>query len=144
MPARKAAQLLDACRIHTAPVIDGDGRLIGIVSSSDLFDFGESYPDRRGNTSNRDPSESNLTNCGIYPGRGGTNPEVRQIMSPEVFSVRTDASIAKVIKEVVKRGIRRLFVTNRDAVLVGEINIFELLRKLGKIVVPIRTAECRR
>lgn len=144
--ARKAAQLLDTCRIQTAPVIDEDGRLIGVVSNSDLFDFCESDRDRRGNTSNRDSSVFNVTNCGIYPGlsRVGANPEVRQVMSPEVFNVRTDAPIAKVIKEIAKRGIRRLFVTDRNSVLVGEINIFNLLRKLGKMVIPIRAAKYRR
>ena len=52
--------------------------------------------------------------------------------------------IAKVIKEIAKRGIRRLFVTDRNSLLVGEINIFDLLRKLGKMVIPIRAAEYRR
>ena len=143
--ARKAAQLLNACRIQIAPVIDEDGRLIGVVRNSDLFDFCENDRDRRGNTSNRGTSASNLTNCGIYLGhnRAGTDPAVLQIMSTEVYSVWTDASITKVINQFVRRGIRRLFVTDRDAVLVGEINIFELLRKLGKIVVPIRNAGYR-
>lgn len=144
--ARKAAQLLDTCRIQTAAVVDKDGRLIGVVSNADLFDFCESDRGLRWNTSNCDPSVSNVTNSGIYPGlsRGGANPEVRQVMSPEVFSVRTDAPIAKVIKEIAKRRIRRLFVTDRNSVLVGEINIFDLLRKLGKMVIPIRAAEYRR
>jgi CBS domain-containing protein len=135
--ARNAAHLLNACRIQTAPVIDEGGRLIGVVSSSDLFDFCESGGNRRADTSNRD-LVLNMTNCGIYPGRDHvrTSRTVLQIMNPEVFSVRTDASIAKVIKQFVKRGIRRLFVTDRDA----EICIFKLLQRLGKYVNPIHSA----
>jgi predicted transcriptional regulator len=64
-------------------------------------------------------------------------------MSPKVFSVRTDASIAKVIETFVKRKIRRLFVTDQDAVLVGEIDVFELLRTLGEYVDPTRISRQR-
>jgi CBS domain-containing protein len=64
-------------------------------------------------------------------------------MSAEVSSVRTDASIAKVIEKFVKRRISRVFVTDRDAVLVGEIDIFELLRTLGEYVDPIRISRQR-
>jgi predicted transcriptional regulator len=136
---RKAAELLRACRIQTAPVIDEDGRLIGVVSCSDLFDFCGSGRDRHTNGD----SVLNLTNAGIYPGRDHVRSErtVLQIMNPEVFSVRTDASIAKVIKQFVTRGIRRLFVTDRDAMLVGEICIFKLLRKLGKYVNSIHSRQ---
>jgi predicted transcriptional regulator len=63
---------------------------------------------------------------------------VQQVVSPEVISVRTDVSIAKVIEKFVKRRICRLFVTNQDKVLVGDISIFELLRTLGEYVDQIR------
>ena len=139
--ARNAAQLLNACRIQTAPVIDEDGRLIGVVSGSDLVNFCASGRDRH---LDRD-LVLNLTNAGIYAGRDHVRADrtVLQIMNPEVFSVRKDASIAKVITQFVKRGVRRLFVTDRDAMLVGEICIFELLQKLGKYVNPIRSARHR-
>lgn len=142
---RNAAQLLKACRIQTAPVIDEDGRLIGVVSGSDLFNLCGSDQHRRVDAPKRD-LVLNKTNCGIYPGgdRARTAQNVLQIMNPEAFSVRADASISKVIKQFVKRGVRRLFVTDRDAMLVGEINIFELLRKLGKLVDPIRSVRYRR
>ena len=68
---------------------------------------------------------------------------VQQVMSREVISVRTDASIAKVIEKFVKRKIRHLFVTNQDKVLVGDISIFELLRTLGEYVDPIRISRQR-
>ena len=58
-------------------------------------------------------------------------------MSPEVSRVPSDVSLAKVIETFVKRKIRRLFVTDQDAVLVGEIDIFELLRTLGEYVDPM-------
>jgi CBS-domain-containing membrane protein len=139
--ARNAAQLLNACRIQTAPVIDEDGRLIGVVSSSDLFDFCASGRDRHTECD----SVLNLTNAGIYSGRehARTDRTVLQIMNPEVFSVRRDAPIAKVINQFVKRGTRRLFVIDRDAMLVGEICIFKLLRKLGKHVDSIHSARHR-
>jgi predicted transcriptional regulator len=142
--AHNAAQLLNACRIRTAPVIDEGGRLIGVVSSSDLFDYCVSGGGTRADTSNHD-FVVNKTNCGIYPGRNRarTDQNVLQIMNPDVFSVQTDDSISKVIKKFVKRGVRRLFVTDQDSMLVGEIDILELLRKLGKLVDRVNTARLR-
>lgn len=142
--ARKAAELLSGCRIQTAPVTDEDGRLIGVVNTSILSEVCGSGWDPRADTSNCD-LVSNTTNCGIYsaPSRAFSDPKVLQFMSPEVHRVRTDASIARVIKQFVKRNTRRLFVVDRDAVLVGEISIFELLRELGKLADPIRNARHR-
>ena len=68
---------------------------------------------------------------------------VQQVMNPKAISVRTDASMAKVIETFVKRKIRRLFVTDQDKVLVGDISIFELLRTLGEYVDPIRISRQR-
>jgi predicted transcriptional regulator len=64
-------------------------------------------------------------------------------MNAEVFSVQADASIAKVIEQFVKRETRRLFVTDQDGVLVGEITIFDLLRTVGEHVDPRRFARQR-
>lgn len=140
---RSAAHALNKHCVEMAPVIDEHSRLIGIVSRADLAD----YFDTSGRLRNRRQScdTRNLTNAGIYLKTGGkrTGVTVQQIMSPKVFSVRTDASIAQVIEEFTKRRIRRLFTTDQDGVLVGEINIFELLQTLGEYVNPIRISRQR-
>ncbi len=140
---RRAVETLNKCCFDVAPVTDDAGRLIGIVSRADLADLFDTL----GRLRNRqhDCDTANLTHAGIYhkTGRRSANLMVQQVMSPEVISVRTDVSIAKVIETFVKRRIRRLFVTSHDKVLVGEISVFELLRTLGEIVDPIRISRQR-
>jgi CBS-domain-containing membrane protein len=140
---RSAVDTLNKHSFETAPVTDESGRLIGIISSVDLADLF----DTRGRLRNRqhEYNMANRTNAGLYPkfGRRHAGLLVQKVMSPKVFSVRTDASFAKVIETFVKRKIRRIFVTDQDTVLVGDIDIFELLRTLGEYVDPIRIARQR-
>jgi CBS domain-containing protein len=140
---RRAVDTLNKHCVDVAPVTDESGRLIGIVSRADLADLFDTL----GRLRNRqhDCDMANLTRAGVYPksNRMCADLMVQQVMSPEVISVRTDASIVKVIEKFVKRRIRRLFVTNQDKVLVGDISIFELLRTLGENVYPVRISRQR-
>jgi predicted transcriptional regulator len=52
-------------------------------------------------------------------------------MTPVVFSVPTEAPIARVIQKVLALEVRCLFVTDKSGVLVGVISVFDLLRTLG-------------
>jgi CBS-domain-containing membrane protein len=140
---RRAADTLNKHCFDVAPVTDESGRLIGIVNRADL----EELFDTLGRIRNRqqDCDMANLTHAGVYPkiGRKCANLLVQQVMSPEVISVRADASIAKVIETFMKRRIRRLFVINQDKMLVGDISVFELLRTLGEYVDPTRISRQR-
>jgi|tagenome__1003787_1003787.scaffolds.fasta_scaffold20785466_2 CBS domain-containing protein len=140
---RSAVNTLNTYCFDVAPVTDKSGRLIGIVSRADLTALIDTLGRLR--SGQHDCDTANITRAGIYPelDRGRADLVVRQVMSPEVVSVRTNASIAKIIEKFVKRRIRRLFVTNQDKVLVGEISIFELLRTLGECVDPVRISRQR-
>ena len=140
---RCAVDTLNKHSFETAPVTDESGRLIGSLSRADIADLF----DTRGRLRNRqhEINMANRSNAGLYPkfGRRHAGLLVQKVMSPEVSCVRTDASIAKVIQKFVKRRINRVFVTDQDAVLVGDIDIFKLLRTLGEYVDPIRIARHR-
>ena len=49
-------------------------------------------------------------------------------MTPVVFSVSMDTPIGKVIHKIAALEVRCLFVTDEHGVLVGVINVFDLLR----------------
>jgi CBS domain-containing protein len=59
-------------------------------------------------------------------------------MNPEVAYVPVDASIATIMEGFVKHKVRRLFVTDADASLLGDIGVFDVLRALGECVAPKR------
>lgn len=140
---RNAAKILKRRCLDSAPVTDESGQLVGIVRRADFEDLFDSRGWLR--KLHRDCDTPNLTNAGVYHKVGDRRAElmVRQVMSPEVFRVGRDASVAKVIEKFVKRRIDRIFVTDQDAVLVGEIDLFELLRTLGEHVNAMRISRYR-
>ena len=140
---RSAANTLKKHCLDSAPVTDESGQLVGIVRRADLEDLFDSRGWLR--KLQQDCDTPNLTNAGVYPKVGDRRAGlmVRQVMSPEVFRVGSDASVDKVIETFVKRKIDRIFVTDQDAVLVGEIDLFELLRTLGEYVDAMRISRYR-
>src|SRR5260370_36360747 len=52
------------------------------------------------------------------------------LMTPAVFSVRPDTSAAEVVERMVDLNVHRLFVVDRDNLLVGVISVLDLLRHL--------------
>jgi CBS domain-containing protein len=133
--ASYAAEFFNTFGIDTAPVTDEAGRLIGVVTGADLVDC---WGRRRGRPTEATSDEVvlNKTNAGIYPQSSGLI--IRQIMNPEVTYVLVDASIAKVMESFVKHKVRRLFVTDADGLLLGDIGVFDVLRALGECVAPKR------
>lgn len=140
---RRAMDILNQTGLDTVPVTNKAGQLLGVVSCADIA--GLFAIQGRIRNGKNDCDMANLTNAGIYAtiGRRHAGVRVQQVMNPEVVSVRPDASIAKVIESFVKRRIRRLFVTDQDAVLVGDIDVFELLRTVGEYVDPTRITRQR-
>jgi len=55
---------------------------------------------------------------------------VRDVMTPVVFSIRPDAPARQVIEEMLHLRVHRLFVIDRDGVLVGVIAMSDILRRL--------------
>jgi len=133
--ASYAAEFLRTYGIEKVPVTDSANRVIGALSVADLFDAWGRRSDRRSEATGDDLAYYK-TNAGIYP----ELPQVTvgQIMNPEPVCVLSDASIAKVMESFVKHKVRRVFVTDEDGVLLGDISVFDLLRALGECVAPKR------
>jgi CBS domain-containing membrane protein len=138
--ASYAAEFFNTFGIDAAPVTDEAGRLIGVVTGADLVDC---WGRRRGRptVARSDEVVLNKTNAGVYPQSSGLT--IRQIMNPEVAQVPVDASIAQVMESFVKHKVRRLFVTDVDASLLGDISVFDVLRALGECVAPKRFRQQR-
>lgn len=102
----KAIDVLLAHRISGAPVVDGQGNLVGVLSESDCL---------RG-----------ILNEAYFEESCGT---VRSLMTEAVESIDADADILKAAEHFVTRGRRRLPVTEQGR-LVGQISRRDLLRAL--------------
>jgi CBS domain-containing protein len=136
----EAASLHEALVLFTekhfsaAPVIDESGRPVGVLSQSDIIvhdrekvDFVREVPEfyskedlatRTGERLRGFQVEQVDTTC------------VGDLMTPAVFSIRTETPCAKVIEQMLALNVHRLFVVDSDDVLVGVISATDIVRKL--------------
>lgn len=133
-PLREAMAMLIDRGFSGAPVVNDAGRPVGVVSQSDIL-----IHDRNSVAHARRVPEyyvhADLT-AAVGEPVGGFQVEsvdrtlVRDVMTPIVFSVRPDASAREVIDEMLRLNVHRLFVIDRDNVLVGVIAMSDILRRL--------------
>ena len=127
----EAAAVLVEHDISGAPVVDGKGKVLGVVS---VTDFMEDRTEGGDDASDELPAASGW--------RRFLNPEdlsqlrlrhsgrlVRDIMTPAVFTVPEDLTVAELARTMVAGRIHRLFVT-RGANLVGIVTSLDLLKLL--------------
>jgi CBS domain-containing protein len=133
-PLREALTMLIDRAFSGAPVVNEAGRLVGVISQSDIL-----IHDRNaGVSSKRVPEfylDSDLTATGGEPTQSAQvesvdRTAVRDVMTPVVFSVRPEATARAVIEEMLRLRVHRLFVIDRGDVLVGVIAMSDILRHL--------------
>jgi CBS-domain-containing membrane protein len=105
----EAAQFLTARGFGAAVVIDAAGHPIGVVTKTDLLIHA------------REKSK----------GLEDDGTAVRDVMTPAVFSVRTDTPARSIIDQLLALNVHHLFVTDASGVVVGVISPVDVLRKLG-------------
>jgi CBS domain-containing protein len=118
-----------------APVIDKAGRPVGVLSRADIMvydrekvEYLEPVPEYY--------EKGTLVAPGGEPLREGFQVEkaqtvqVRDIMTPVVFSVTPATPASKVVAEMLALKVHRLFVVGSDGVLVGVISTLDVLQHL--------------
>lgn len=125
--ARKAAEEMLRLRVSGLPVVDRDGRPVGVVSESD-FHFGDTAARKRLReawvailSGGQDIAADYL---GMLEIEGDS---VRQIMSTPAVSVDQDAPIAQVGDMMTAHRFKRILITRQDK-LVGVVTRADLLR----------------
>jgi CBS domain-containing protein len=133
-PLREAVATFVDRGISGAPVINDAGRPVGVISLSDIV-----IHDRNSVTYARPAAEfftrSDLRaefgeDVGGFQVEAVDRTLVRDVMTPTVCAVRPDTPVYEVIQEMVLLHVHRLFVTDRDGVLVGVISMTDVLRHL--------------
>lgn len=142
LTAREAAAFLIENQIAGAPVIDGAGRLVGVVSLTDLAENESERPDivgdsgtavdERGWAEAVDPAELRALHV------ESDDVLVRDIMTPAVYTVSDDTPVGTVAQTMIAGRIHRLFVT-RHARVVGIVTPLDLLALIVEDV-PARDA----
>jgi CBS-domain-containing membrane protein len=122
-PLREALALLTDKGFTAAPVIDKAGRPVGVISRTDLLVH------QRESVHRAVACERETIPEGFQVEEvDGT--QVRDVMTPVVFSVAPDTPAAAVVEQLLGLHVHRLFVVDETGVLTGVISAVDVLRHL--------------
>ena len=126
----EAADFLFKHKISAAPVVDDAGRPVGVISLSDLVWY------QRANSALSTAHEfyrAGEPTVGIQPPARSMGPrQVKDIMTPAVFSVFEEAPLREVVREMYTSRVHRLFVVDHSGTLVGVVSAFDIIRDLSQ------------
>src|SRR5262245_11703445 len=114
-PVHEAVAFLTDTGYSAAPVIDDAGRAIGVISRTDIV-----VHDRARLESLTGPS----------PEAPVDTARVRDLMTPTVFAVAPEVPATEAARRMADCNVHRLFVVDRDGILVGVLSALDLLRHL--------------
>jgi len=122
-----AARTMADRRLSGLPVVDGAGALIGVVSEGDLLhraELGVSAP--------------RSWWLGLFEGANSANEYVKahgrtvgEVMTRDVETIRSGASIAAAASKMERSGVKRLPVVDADGAMVGIVSRADLVRALA-------------
>jgi CBS-domain-containing membrane protein len=101
-----AWSLLHDAGVNGAPVLDARGRLVGVLSNSDLADPRRRHPDAPGS--------------------------VGDVMTRVVYAVRADDPVLTAVRLMADENIHRAIVVNDDGTLAGIVVPMDILRVLAR------------
>jgi len=116
-PFKEVVRLLDEHRVGGLPVVDGDGKVVGVVSGTDLLP----HRTRRSGLRHRISPRARRAWA-----KGGART-VDGIMSAPAVTVRADATVTEAARLMAAHRIERLPVVDEEARLVGIVTRRDLL-----------------
>ncbi|MFD8815090.1 CBS domain-containing protein [Streptomyces sp. NPDC059627] len=100
-PFKDVVALMDRWKVSTLPVLDGEGRVVGVVSEADLL------------------FKDELRAGGVTAG---------DLMNAPAVTVHADAALAEAARLMARRGVKRLPVVDGAGVLKGIVSRADLLK----------------
>ncbi len=123
---KEIVQLMQDWKISALPVIEGEGRVVGVVSEADLLpkeEFRDSDPQLRsagGTPTARLRRLSDLAKAGAVT--------AEELMTSPVLTVRPDATLAQAARTMARAKVKRLPVVDAVGLLEGVVSRGDLLK----------------
>ncbi|MGW0821659.1 CBS domain-containing protein [Streptomyces sp. NPDC002845] len=114
-PFKEVVELMQEWKVSALPVLEGEGRVVGVVSEADLLPKEEfrSADDREGRPAER------IKAAAVTAG---------ELMSSPAVTVHADASLAEAARIMARRRVKRLPVVDRIGMLEGVVSRGDLLK----------------
>jgi len=129
----EAIALLTDRNFDAAPVIDENGRPIGVVTVTDILVHDREYA-RFLKTGDMTPKSDMEIYGNRLPDDFGIEivdrTSVEEIMTPAVFTVEETTPAAVAVRKMLDLRVHHLFVADQDGVLIGVISSCDVLRRL--------------
>jgi CBS domain-containing protein len=140
MSARQAERLLAEHRIGGAPVIDEAGRLVGVLSQSDLVRLDAQPPTTRAAGAFYTDVDD-YREIGDLPAADSV-VAVASVMTPAVLTIAPDATLQEAARRMREQRVHRLLVVE-DGKLQGLVSAFDLLVAIDQPLTPGATPGSR-
>lgn len=125
-PIRQAISLLENSGLSSLPVVDEEGKVVGVISERDIIRaLLPSYVDMLHSTSflpSLDQLKKRLEDIGNQP--------VERYMTREVVTVQPEDTDLYVADIMLRKGLKQLPVVDREGRLVGVVRRIDLLSRL--------------
>ncbi|GAA2067209.1 CBS domain-containing protein [Streptomyces albiaxialis] len=116
---KEIIKIMEQWKVSALPVLEGEGRVIGVVSEADLLpkeEFRDAVPAPAG----RVRRVAELAKAGART--------AEELMSAPAVTVHADASLAEAARIMARRHVKRLPVTGPDGMLEGVVSRSDLLK----------------
>jgi len=127
-------------KIHGVPVVDADGKLVGVVSQTDLlawhFSTGVDGATYYQAATQRPPKGLRFTDI--------KTALVEEVMSPVVHCICPDQPVTLAAARMIERKVHRLIVVDEDAQVLGIVSATDLLRAVPEIEEALAQAKQER
>jgi len=138
-----AAEKLLREQISGAPVVDDSGRCVGVLAMSDLtraegkpaeqqqttqnrfFDFGMTLPSREDTTRLEQFRDKVLV---------ASERSVGHFMTTDLVNVRSDATLAAVVRYIIDSHVHRVLVLDKDEHIKGIVSTIDILAALKRAI----------
>lgn len=127
---REAARLLTGCHISGAPIVDGDGRCLGVLSSSDFITV--AGKDEKG------AKEASPKTCFISPWGEmidideSQDSEIRRYMKAPLVTVTPATLVGECARQMVDAHIHRVLVLAEDDRPCGIVSSTDILAAVSR------------
>lgn len=133
---RDAARTLTEAKISGAPVVDHRGQPVGVLSLFDITTYlaGLERPaNEPGGFYRQGSLRFDMLDDEAPEFAPDEEVQVKDVMSPQILSVRPEAPLSNVAKRLRAENLHRVFVRNAKGELVGVVSTMDLLGALEKL-----------